>query len=192
MDSTASILFGKTRRAVLSLLFEQPERRFFLRELSRLTGISPGALQHELGRLGRAEIIERAKDGNRVTYRANTSHPVFSELQSIVHKTCGIPGLIKEALAPFEKKIAFAAIYGSMAKGTNHARSDVDLLIVGSLGLDQATQALAPVEKRIDREIGLRLFSREEFRRRRSRKNSFLHRVMSGPLTSVLGDPARA
>jgi predicted nucleotidyltransferase len=192
MDSTASILFGKTRRAVLSLLFEQPRRRFFLRELARLTGISPGALQHELGRLGRAEIIERARDGNRVTYRANTAHPVFPELQSIVHKTCGIPSLLKAALAPFAEKITFAAIYGSMAKGTDHARSDVDLLIVGSLGLDQATQALAPVEERIDREIGLRVFSAEEFRRRRARKDSFLHRVMSGPLTTILGNPPSA
>jgi predicted nucleotidyltransferase len=192
MDSTASILFGKTRRAVLSLLFEQPDRRFFLRELSRLTGISPGALQHELGRLGRAEIIERAQDGNRVTYRANTTHPVFSELQSIVHKTCGIPSLLKVALAPFAEKITFAAVYGSIAKGTDHARSDVDLLIVGSLGLDQATQTLAPVEEQIGREIGLRVFSSEEFRRRRKRKDAFLHRVMSGPLTTILGDPPSA
>ena len=145
-----------------------------------------------MGRLGRAEIIKRARDGNRVTYRANTSHPVFEDLQSIVHKTCGIPSLIKAALAPFLKKITFAAIYGSIAKGTDHARSDVDLLIVGSLGLDQATEALAPVEERIDREIGLRVFSKEEFRRRRAREDSFLHRVMSGPLTTILGDPARA
>jgi predicted nucleotidyltransferase len=117
---------------------------------------------------------------------------VFSELQSIVHKTCGIPSLIKAALTPLAKKITFAAIYGSIAKGTDHARSDVDLLIVGSLGLDRATEALAPVEERIGREIGLRLFSREEFRRRRTRKDSFLHRVMSGPLTTILGDPAHA
>lgn len=192
MDSTASILFGKTRRAVLALLFEQPERRFFLRELSRLTGISPGALQHELGRLEKAELIKRARDGNRVTYRANTSHPVFPELQSIVHKTCGIPSLIKAALSPLEKEITFAAIYGSMAKGTDHARSDVDLLIVGSLGFDRATDALAPVEGKIGREIGLRVFTREEFNRRRTRKGSFLHRVLSGPLTNILGDPANA
>ena len=192
MDSTASVLFGKTRRAVLALLFEQPERRFFLRELARLTGISPGALQHELGRLGKAELIERARDGNRVTYRANTAHPVFSDLQSIVHKTCGIPSLIKAALKPFAKKITFASIYGSIAKGADHAHSDVDLMIVGSLGFDRATEALAPVEERIGREIGLRVFTSEEFRRRRAREDSFLQRVMAGPLTTILGDPAHA
>jgi predicted nucleotidyltransferase len=192
MDSTASILFGKTRQAVLALLFEQPERLFFLRELSRLTGISLGALQHELEQLGKANLILRAKDGNRVVYRAHTGHPVFAELQAIVHKTCGIPSALKEALAPLAKKITFAAIYGSIAKGTDHARSDLDLLIVGQVGLDQATTALAPVEERIGREISLRLFSREEFQRRRAQADSFLERVMSGQLTPILGEPPDA
>ncbi len=205
-DSTASILFGKTRRAVLALLFEQPARRFFLRELARLTGISPGSLQRELGRLGQADLVERAKDGNRVTYWANAAHPVFGDLQALVHKTCGIPSQLKEALAPFyrageggpvrrslgEGGIVFAVVYGSIAKGADHARSDVDLLIVGSLGMDQVTAALTPIEKRIDREIGLRLYSLADFQSRRAQGDAFLNRVMAGPLTPILGDPESA
>ena len=192
MDATASILFGKTRRAVLALLFEHPERRFFLRELARLTKISPGSLQRELGRLCQADLVERAKDGNRVTYWANAAHPVFVDLQAIIHKTCGIPSQLKEALAPLDGQIDFAVVYGSIAKGADHARSDVDLLIVGSLGMDQATAAVAPVEMRIDREIGLRVFSMDDYQKRRARGDAFLNRVMAGPLTPILGDPASA
>ena len=192
MDATASILFGKTRRAVLVLLFEQPERRFFLRELSRLTGISPGAIQNELGRLGRADLVERAKDGNRVTYEANTAHPVFADLQAIIHKTCGLPGLLQKALEPFAGQIEFAAVYGSIAKGADHARSDVDLLIVGTLGLAQATAVVAPIEERIDRQIGLRVFTKKDFKRRLADRDAFLTRVMTGPLTPILGEPLSA
>ena len=91
MEATAAVLFGKTRQAVLALLFERPERAYYLRELARATGISPGALQHELGQLQKADLVTRSQDGNRVVYRANTAHPVFADLQSIVRKTCGLP-----------------------------------------------------------------------------------------------------
>ena len=87
-----------------------------------------------------------------MAYRANTTHPIFLELQSIVRKTCGLPAQIKAGLTPHAEQIRFAALYGSVAKGSNHARSDVDLLIVGDISLEQALAAVVPVESRIGRE----------------------------------------
>jgi uncharacterized protein len=188
MDATAAILFGKTRQAVLTLLLGQPDRRFYLRQLARITGISPGALRQELGKLSQADLLDQAPDGKRITYRANTAHPVFAEPQAIVHKTCGLPDLLREALAPEAARIDFAAVYGSMAKGRDHARSDVDLLIVGRIGLDRAAELVAGVERRIDREIGLRVFASAEFENRLAHKDAFLQRVLAGPLTPVLGE----
>jgi DNA-binding transcriptional ArsR family regulator len=159
MDATAAILFGKTRQAVLTLLFGQPDRRFYLRELARITGISPGALRQELGKLSQADLLDQARDGNRITYRASTAHPVFAELQAIVHKTCGLPDLLREALAPEAARI----------------------------GLDRAAELVAGVERRIDREIGLRVFAPAEFEKRMAHKDAFVHRVLSGPLTPILG-----
>lgn len=88
MSATASVLFGKARQAVLLKLFEEPGDPVYLRELARRTGLSTGALQHELRQLKGADLILRSRDGNRVCYRANTDHPVFLELQSLVRKTC--------------------------------------------------------------------------------------------------------
>ena len=99
-DSAASILFGKTRQAVLALLLTHPEQDFYLREIARMTGVSTGALQHELSSLLRADLIARAKSGNRINYRANSDHPIYAELRAIVEKTSGAPELLRQALAP--------------------------------------------------------------------------------------------
>lgn len=187
METTAAVLFGKTRRAVLTLLFGQPEQSYYLRELARQTGISPGALQHELGQLQKADLVERRKDGNRITYSANAAHPVFADLRSIVHKTCGLPAEIKAALQPLAAKIRFATLYGSLAKGLNHARSDVDLLIVGDLNLKQALAAIMPVEAHIGREISVRTYRTKDFHARRKKGEYFINNVMSGPLTPLIG-----
>lgn len=189
MEAAASVLFGKIRQSTLAILFEQPERAYYLRELARQAGVSPGALQHELGQLHKADLIERRQNGNRVTYQANTAHPIFSELQSIVRKTCGLPAQIKAGLAPHAGQIRFAALYGSVAKGSNHARSDVDLLIVGDLSLEQTLAAVVPVESRIGREIGVRCFSAEDFRKRRAQGDQFLSSVLEGPLVQLIGTP---
>lgn len=188
MDPVANILFGKTRQAVLAQLFEHPEKGCYLRELSKQTGISPGALQHELKQLYQADLVLRREDGNRVVYQANREHPIFSDLQAIVHKTCGLPTQIREALAPLAERIRFAALYGSISKGHAHARSDVDLLIVGAVGLDETLKAISPVEKSIGREISIRIYSQEDFHKRRTDKESFLTGVLKGPLEILLGE----
>ena len=187
MDRVASTLFGKTRQAVLAHLFDRPDRAWYLRELARQTGISPGALQHEFAQLVDADLVSRAADGNRVRYRANTLHPIFDDLQSIVRKTCGPAARIKAALSAQADLIVFAAIYGSLAKGGGHAASDVDVLIVGELGFEQAVQLLAPLEAELSREISIRLYSLNEFRQKRQQADNFLSSVLAGELQVLLG-----
>lgn len=189
MESTAAVLFGKTRQAVLVILFEQPEKAYYLRELARQTGISSGALQHELAQLHKADLLVRNRDGNRVTYHANMAHPIFSELQSIISKTCGLPAQIKAALLPIAGHIRFAALYGSLAKGSNHALSDVDLLVVGDISLKKVLGAIMPVEARIGREISVRNYNAQDFRTQWQQGEHFISNVLSGPLTILIGAP---
>jgi len=187
MNNATAVLFGKTRQAVLAQLFEQPEKSWYLRELSRQTGISTGALQQELMQLHKADLLLRNEDGNRVLYRANTAHPIFPELLSIVRKTCGLPAQIKAALQPVAGKVTYAAIYGSVAKGSEHARSDVDILIVGTLEFEQAIQAIAPLEEQLGREISIRLFSPDEFREKRVAGDNFIRSALGGEHIDLLG-----
>lgn len=188
MERLATTLFGKTRRNVLAKLFLEPQRAFRLRELARLTGISPGSVQHELRQLVAADIASRDEGGGLVTYRANPRCPIFEALRTIVEKTSGIDDLVREALRPATGKIRFAFIYGSIAKGVNRARSDLDLLLVGSIEFPDLVRLLAPVEDRIGREISPRLFSEKEFRQRLKRRDRFLTAVMEGPRIALLGN----
>jgi predicted nucleotidyltransferase len=186
MEQVATTLFGKTRRALLSRFYLEPERGFRLRELSRLTGISAGSVQHELKQLLQADLVTRAENGDLVTYRANQHSPVYGELRAIVEKTSGIDAMVRDALRKAQKKIRLAFIYGSIAKGANRSRSDLDLLVVGTLEFDALLDLLRPVEERIGREISPRLYSPEEFRRKRA-TDRFLKSVLSGPTIPLIG-----
>lgn len=187
MDTAANTLFGKTRQAVLTLLFEQPTEHFYLREIAKITNISSGALQKELGQLHGADLVIRAEDGNRVTYQANTQHPIFGELQSIIAKTCGLPEQLKTALTPLAIGIKFAAIYGSFAKGGNHARSDIDLLVVGKSTMENIINLIQPLEEEFKREVSLRLYTEEDFNKRRMQGDNFVSSICAGPMIPLIG-----
>lgn len=187
MISATDLLFGKARQAILSRLFDGLAPSFYVRELARYTGISPGALQHELKQLVEADLVLREQDGNRVAYRANTAHPIYPDLLNLVRKTCGLSRQIKTALEPLAEHIEFAAIYGSTAKHSDHSRSDVDLLIVGQVSLSQVLDAVSPLEPVFNREINVRVYSSEQFHQLRHEQQPFLQAVLAGPLDILMG-----
>ena len=187
MDAVADTLFGKTRQAVLVMLFEQPSKPLYLREMAKQGKISVGALQNELNQLLSADLIIRQEDGHRVTYQANTRHPVFADLQSIVRKTCGVPAKLQAMLAPHREQIALAAIYGSFAKGGNSGASDIDLLVVGKIGLPELIALIQPLEESTGREVSVRLYSTAEFSQRKGLGDHFIQSVLSGPLIILMG-----
>lgn len=186
MDPAASILFGKTRQAVLSALFEAGEAGIYLRQLERQSGISTGALHHELQQLIKADIVRKHQDGNRMLYEINQAHPVTAPLREIVEKTCGIPAQLREALAPIEGQVHLAAIFGSIAKGTSHGGSDIDLLLVADLTPTQVIEQIQPLENSLGREIGFRLYSPAEFKQRAG-TDAFLKKVLNQPMILLIG-----
>lgn len=188
MERAAATLFGKTRRAVLAKLFLEPQREYRLRELARLTGISSGTVQYELRQLAAAALVRRTQRNDLITYRANADSPIFAELRAIVEKTSGIGDLVRQALSPAAGRIRLAFIYGSIAKGINRARSDLDLLVVGTISFGELVRSLQPAEEKIGREISPRLFSGTEFRRRLRHRDRFLTSIMQEPKIVLLGD----
>ena len=187
--SLADALFTGTQQRLFGLLFGQPERSFFVTEIIDLAGVGRGAVQRELSRLEQTGLLIAEKRGNQKHYRANPKAPIFDELCSIVRKTVGIEAQIEEALAPLAAQISVALIYGSVAKKTDTAQSDIDLLIVADdLTLEDLYSALSTAEKQLGRPVNPTLLTRGELDKRRTSGNPFLERVLSGPVSPLIGE----
>jgi predicted nucleotidyltransferase len=179
-------LLPRTRRAVLALLFARPDEAFYQREIVRATGGGKGSVGRELGALAAAGVILREKRGNLVYYRANRDCPIYPELHGLMVKTAGIADVVREALNQVEG-IRLAFIFGSMAKGSGDAKSDVDALIVGEASFADISAALLAAQERLGREITPTVYSAEEFSERLKTKHHFLMRVLKEPKIMLVG-----
>lgn len=185
----ADALFSATQRRVLALLFGQPGRSFFTNELIGLVGAGSGAVQREVRRLVDSGLVTVTKLGSQKHYQANAAAPIFEELRGIVNKTLGPAEVLRDALAPLGDAVRLALVYGSVAKGSDTAHSDIDLLIVSNeLTLEQVYAALTPVEQQLGRRVSPTLYSVAEFRRRRASGNPFLTKVLAGETIRLTED----
>ena len=187
--SIADALFTTTQQRVLALIFGQPDRSFYTSELIEWTASGSGAVQRELKRLASSGLVTVRRIGNQKHYQANHDSPVFEELSNLVTKTVALADPVREALASLADNIDLAILYGSVAKGTDTASSDIDILIVGDgLTLEDIYSVLASVETDLDRKISPTLYTRKEFADRRAANNPFLGRVLSGDHLTLIGD----
>jgi len=193
MSTTATalgdLIFGQTRGRVLELLYGHPSEKFFIRQISRHAGASAGNVRRELEILSQVGLLDRSVSGNQVYYQANRAHPVFAEMHSLIAKTVGVFQLLGSALAPLAHRISLAFVYGSMAKQDESAASDVDLIIVGDVTLDEVLTALAPIEQAIARPINPTVYSQKEFDSKIQSGNHFLLAVLRGEKVILLGGP---
>jgi predicted nucleotidyltransferase len=181
-------LFPTVRGDVLAATLTQPEKWWYLSELAQFLGTSPSSLQRELKALVDAGILETRREGTRAYFKADTGSPVFPELRGLIDKTAGVVPTLRTTLCPFERRIVCAFVYGSVARREEHARSDIDLLVVGDAGLADLTPALRKAEARLGREVNVTSYSAAEFRRKAAAKEHFLSEVLRGPKQFVKGD----
>jgi len=186
--SLADALFTKTQRRVLGLLFSNPNRSYYANEIVRFAGAGIGTVQRELERLAAARLVTVTKLGNQKHYQVNRQAPIFEELRGIALKTFGVADYLREALAPLVKHIYAAFIYGSVAKGTDTASSDIDVMIVSDkLSFPDAIQALTKAEHEIGRSVNPSVYGLNEWRRKLAEKGGFLQRVVEQPRIFLIG-----
>jgi predicted nucleotidyltransferase len=186
--SLSSALFSNVQRRVLGLIFGQPERSFYTSEIVRTVNSGTGAVERELQRLESSGLVSTQRIGNQKHYRANPDSPIFGELQSLVLKTVGLAGPLADALRPYAQKIQAAFVFGSVAKGSDTAASDIDLLVIGD-GLDYSDlhTALQGAESRLHRKVNPLFLTRGDWQRKFSRKDSFVQRISAQPKVFIVG-----
>jgi predicted nucleotidyltransferase len=188
-DDVAEALFGGTKRLVLGLLFGQPDKSFYLRQVARETGAGLGAVQRELARLVNAGLVLRSPQGQEVYFSANHQAPVFDDLRNLLVKTAGIADVIRKAFRELENHelIDLAFIYGSVASGSQRPGSDIDIVVVGPTTLTELLPRLRRLERRLGREINPTIYKPEELKSKYAHGEHFVRRVMQRPKIMLLG-----
>ena len=187
MTSLAHFLLGQSRSAVLSALLLRPEAALHVRELARLTNVSPGSLHRELRNLADRGLLLRQETGRQVYYRANVQCPIFEELAGLLRKTAGLVDVLRQALVPLADKLEMAFVYGSMARGEEHAHSDVDVMLVGDLDFADVVLALSGAQEFLRREINPIVLSRAEWDRKLAQADGFAAQVWQGSKLWLVG-----
>jgi predicted nucleotidyltransferase len=187
-DLLCSGLFGKTRQAVLALLYGRSDSSFYTKQVLDTVKIGRGTVQRELKNLTDAGIITREVQGRQVYYRANEKCPIFNELKSIVRKTFGVADVLRQSLSPKADKIRIAFIFGSVAKSTENRFSDIDLLVVGNITFGEVVDLLSPAEGTLNRELNPVVYTLAEFNKRLSENHYLISNILSGDKIFVIGD----
>jgi len=183
-----SVLFGKTRRAVLSLLFNNPDESFYLREIARRERLVMGALQREVRQLSDVGIIRRSARGKQVFYQANPDCPIFDELKSLIIKTVGVGDILKDALNPLIDRIHTAFVFGSMASAQPDRSSDVDLMVIGNVSFAEVVSTLSKAQEKLSREINPTVYPPDEFKKKLDAGHHFLRSIFTGKKFFIIGD----
>ncbi len=186
-------LFTKAQQKVLALLFGQTDKSFYLNEVVRHAAMGKGVISRELSKLCAAGLLVVTKQGNQNHYQANANAPIFNELKQIVKKTMGVAGTLQLGLATLLPQLEHAFIYGSIAKGEEHAGSDVDVMLVGeNLSYTQILELLEPVEAQLQRKINPTIYTPSEFAERLAQGQNFLSKVMAQERINLLPDSREA
>ena len=187
MSSLGDALFSETKQNVLGLLFTNPEKSFYINEIIRATGMGVATIKRELDRLEEAGILQRERIGNQHHYQAEQLCPIYKELKSIVNKTIGVADVIAKGLSPLRSKISAAFIFGSIARGTETTGSDIDLMLIGDVSLEEVVDTLYPIQSSMGRYINPRIYSPSECSLLTEEQGEFISDVLDSPRLEIIG-----
>lgn len=185
MNILAQVVCSRVRAEVFRVLFGLHGGELHLREIHRQTGFAIGTVRQDVEKLVKIGLVSRRKDGNRVYYSANGSHPLAREIHQMVLKTVGLADVLGAALKAENVRCAF--VFGSVASGTAGAESDIDLMLIGEIGLRRVSALLSGMGNRLGREINPHVLSASEFSKRINAKDHFLMSVIASPKIFLVG-----
>ena len=163
----SAVIPSRMRVQILVRLLLNPGIRAYLRGLATEFDVSPNAVRTELNNLRKHKVLTSERDGRNIYYRANTGHPLFPELSSMVRKITGIDELVKSVVDRLGNLEA-AYLIGDYARGAD--TGIIDVALVGEIDRVQLDDFVAKTEAFIDRKIRSLILSRKEFERLRSTK----------------------
>jgi len=157
----AGLISSKTRIKLLIRLFFNPNTRSYLRELAKEFDVSTNSVREELNQLKKTGLLKSEKDGRQVFYQANTGHPLFPELKSIVGKVMGLDQVI-DGIVNRLGDLELAYLLDDYAEGKD--TGIIDLLLVGNINQYHLNDLSRKTERYIKRKIRSLVLTREEYK----------------------------
>ena len=177
---------SEARVKILTEVLLNSDREYHIRELSRITSMSPIHVQKELKNLQSLGLLRSRKTGNMVLYTLDKSSAIAEDLKRIFLKTEGVGNEILKSLD--KKQIQYALIYGSFAKGTETTTSDVDLLVIGNIDEDSLLRSVSKAESRMGREINFIHWTPKEFAQKAKHRIPLLVDVLKTDIIMIVGE----
>ena len=185
MNTLAELLSSKVKAEVLRLLFVTVGQELHVREIARRADLSEATVRQELTRLAGLGVVASRRAGNRIYYSANADHPLYADIRSLVLKTSGLIEVLRARLD--HPKIQIAFVFGSIAAGTDGASSDVDLMVIGSIGMRELSGLLAGAQEILGREVNPHILTPKEYVERRKKGDHFLTEVVGSRKLFAIG-----
>ncbi len=185
MNLLEQLVCSRVRAGILGALFGARTETLHLREIQRRVDLSVGTVRQDLEKLTRMGLVTRRRDGNRVYFAANDNHPLCPDLRQLVMKTVGLADILRVALE--KENVCCAFVFGSVAAGTDGAESDVDLMVIGDIGLRRLSGALSGLGQRLGREINPHVMTPATFAKRIKEGDHLVSSILEGPKLFVIG-----
>jgi predicted nucleotidyltransferase len=176
-----NLFSSETRILLLSQFLMNPDKEFYLRQISGKFGLSPRLVSLELQNLEKIELLKKRVSGKQHYFAINKQHQLFEDLRNIFLKTVGLKDVIEKHLDAYLSQIEFAFIYGSIAKGNAAINSDVDLMIIGNLSNRKISGSMLQAGTELDREINFSIFAFDEFKSRIKNNDHFITTIINEP-----------
>ena len=169
------------RADIMSLLFNSPEEKFYVREIARLVNKNPSGVKRELDNLSKMDLVSSEKEGNLKYFKANRNSPLFPELKGLIAKSLGLPGALKTILKSSDVKTAF--IFGPYINNTNHPK--LNLFIVSDS--NHFDKILGDIEKRFGRTIKYTVISESEYKAQKKSGDTHLKKLIKAEKLLLMG-----
>ena len=144
----------------------------------RIVDSGTGAVHRQLTSLAASGLVNVTQVGNQKHYQANPDSPVFEELCGLIRKTVGLREPLRQSLEPWRDQIDVAFVYGSIARSTDTARSDIDLMLMGdNMDYIGVYEAIQNAEAILHRRINPNLSTLSEWRKKLHDENPFIANI---------------
>ncbi|MBT9536512.1 MAG: winged helix-turn-helix transcriptional regulator [Nitrospirae bacterium] len=182
-ETSLKMLFSSAIRAdVLALLLNNPDEKFYVREIANLIRKNPSGVKRELDNLEKMGILLSHRVANLRYFQANKMSPLFSELKNLIDKSLGLPGALKTIVRLAGAKAAF--LYGPYADGEDVG--SVDLFIIGASS-NNIGAGLKELEEKFSKKINYTVIDESEYKNRKEKGDVDLEKLLSGKRITLIG-----